>query len=204
MLRSKWHRLLSNLVLFYLDNVIDTGQKFGRAVAVCNKCENTLQAMRASWLASVWISLVSFCFSLSSPDCPCCTSGNGKLCIRLIYKVHKFSCLNQMNLSVYNRNRAMPQRSVSIFPTSKINLLSVYAQYSNTCKSMHSKVSERQLFRVLCAHHLHKPAMGLGANPAATNSRFPSKILSSWLSNYREEKEFISRGQQWCAHVGYC
>lgn len=115
MLRSKWHCLLSNLGLLYLADVIGTGWKFVRPFAVCNKCANTLQA------TGTWQSVSIFIFFLNSPGCPCGTSSNSKLCIQIICKVHKFGCLNWVNPSVCNRNGAMPQRSVSIFPTSKIN-----------------------------------------------------------------------------------
>jgi len=49
MLRSKWHCLLSNLVLLYLANVIGIGWKFARVFTVCNKCANILQGTGA-WL----------------------------------------------------------------------------------------------------------------------------------------------------------
>lgn len=129
-----------------------------------------------------------------------------------VCKVHRFSCLIRVNPSVRNRNGAMSQGSVSAFPNSEISLQSVCAPSHDAGKMSALKAGEGKLCAVLWAHCCREPDLwqcrsgcrGSGHQSCGSELQISCEISSPWPSSYWEKKEFISRGQQRCAHTMSC
>lgn len=75
-------------------------------------------------------------------------------------------------------------------------------------RCMHSKVSEGQLFRVLCAHHLQKPAMaqcctdchGSGLQPCGTELQIFLWHFLALTLNLLEKRGYQQRAAVMCSH----
>lgn len=211
MLRSKWHCLLSNLVLLYLVDMIGTRWKFVRAFVVCNKCANNLQATGA-WQS---VSILKYIFKIFNfLKIPLTVP---VVLLARISSVYGFS-VRCTNLPVWTgwihhfitEMKQCPE-VCKHFPNLRnkltVSLWSLFWHLQDVCIQRVVKAS----YRRCCLHitPMNLPwvsaalmALGLGTSLAAMNSGYSCEIFSPWsLSYWRQKKRvYQQRAAVVCSH----